>query len=262
MSHKLTTPPVATAEEGRISFYASVHKEHCTHKEFHKTCIGATYRDLAESDSLLGKYANDVEDTLAWGLGIKKAEEPLLCFQFNVGHGAFVLHGDDMGDPYPNDNSFVAGGGGFGSTVANVTLRKEATVVFEVYSPLETLDAPPIAAVMFKVKPRGVWAMKGDSLTLGSHGVLPEYLCAKAPKTPHAKSRISVNLRYGFADMTAAQFFWMSTEGNEEFATKMEACVCEDSSACECDAEIPPPQPRTWGRPPKDLDEQATQMSR
>jgi len=28
-----------------------------------------------------------------------------------------VLHGDDPGDPYPNDPKFIAGGGGFGSTV-------------------------------------------------------------------------------------------------------------------------------------------------
>ena len=67
---------------------------------------------------------------------------------------------------------FVAGGGGFGAAVANITLRKKATVVFEVYSPRPTADAAsPIAAVMFKVEPRGVWAMKGDSLILGSHGV-------------------------------------------------------------------------------------------
>ena len=38
------------------------------------------------------------------------------------------------------DERFIAGGGGFGSTVANVTLRKGATIVFEIYvrAPLQS----------------------------------------------------------------------------------------------------------------------------
>jgi hypothetical protein len=153
---------------------------------------------------------------------------------------------------------FVAGGGGFGAAVANITLRKKATVVFEVYSPTAGA-ASPIAAVMFKVEPRGVWAMKGDSLILGSHGVLPEYLCKKTPKTPPADepSRISVNLRYGLADNARAQVYWMSQPGNEQFADRMNACVCDDSSACVCAAEIEPPQQRTWQRPWRTMPEQA-----
>ena len=38
---------------------------------------------------------------------------------------------DDPGDPYPQDDCFIGGGGGFGSVVANITLRKGATIVFE-----------------------------------------------------------------------------------------------------------------------------------
>ena len=139
------------AGEGRFAFYASVHKEnarkkqHPDHKEFHRLCLHATYRSPANSEQLLGELADHVEEQVAGRLGIKKRSsvrgsgdpygEPLLCFQFNSGQGAYVLHGDDPGDPYPQDDSFIAGGGGFGSTVANVTLRKGATIVFEIYNP-------------------------------------------------------------------------------------------------------------------------------
>ena len=129
--------------------------------------------------------ADHIEEQVADRLGIKKRSsartsddasgEPLLCFQFNSGQGAYVLHGDDPGDPYPQDD-FIAGGGGFGSTVANVTLRKGATIVFEIYSPRTDVDASTvsnIAAVSFKVQPGSLWAMKHGALYLGETTVLP-----------------------------------------------------------------------------------------
>jgi hypothetical protein len=145
----------AAAEDGRFAFYASVHKEnarkkqHPNHKEFHRLCLLATYRSTANSVELLGELADEVEEDVASQLCIPQrgsarggAERgaPLLCFQFNSGQGAYVLHGDDPGDPYPQDDRFIAGGGGFGSTVANVTLRKGATIVFEIYvrAPLQS----------------------------------------------------------------------------------------------------------------------------
>lgn len=172
--------------EGRFAFYAAVHKEnarkkqHPDHKEFHRLCLQATYRSPANSEQLLGKLADDVEDQVTERLGIKKRSstrsngdpygEPLLCFQFNSGQGAYVLHGDDPGDPYPQDDSFIAGGGGFGSTVANITLRKGATIVFEIYNPRTDTSASTagnIAAVSFKVEPGSIWAMKRGALYLG-----------------------------------------------------------------------------------------------
>jgi hypothetical protein len=174
------------AEDGRFAFYASVHKEnarnkkHPDHKEFHRLCLHATYKACANSEQLLGELADNVEEQVAHRLGIKKRSsargnddargEPLLCFQFNSGQGAYVLHGDDPGDPYPQDDKFIAGGGGFGSTVANVTLRKGATIVFEIYNPRADLDsstASNIAAVSFKVEPGSIWAMKFGALYLG-----------------------------------------------------------------------------------------------
>jgi hypothetical protein len=182
-SHAVLAPG---AEEGRFAFYASVHKENAKskkrpdHRDFHQLCLHATYKATANSEQLLGELADNVEELVAQRLGIKKRSsardsddahgEPLLCFQFNSGQGAYVLHGDDPGDPYPQDDNFIAGGGGFGSTIANVTLRKGATIVFEIYNPQADLDASTasnIAAVSFKVEPGSIWAMKFGALYLG-----------------------------------------------------------------------------------------------
>ena len=61
---------------------------------------------------------------------------PIICV---ICQGAFVLHADDPGDPYPNNPSFIAGGGGFGKVVANLTLRRPAWIFFEVSCPSATL---------------------------------------------------------------------------------------------------------------------------
>ena len=125
--HRSTRPLTQrVAANSGIQFYASVHKEnaakgaHPNHLEFHKECLNATYRATANDDSLLGFNADLVEETVEQRLHMPrrgKGHAPLLCFQFNSGQGAYVLHGDDPGDPYPNDPKFIAGGGGFGSTV-------------------------------------------------------------------------------------------------------------------------------------------------
>jgi hypothetical protein len=180
-------------------------------------------------------------------LDIPHEHEPLLCYQFNSGEGAFVIHGDDPGDPYPQDNTFIGGGGGVGSTVANVTLQRGATIVFQVYSTADTAEDGPIAAVSFKVDPRSVWAMKAESLFLGAHGVLPDYLReARSNESLDAKDcRISLNLRYGLMGMQHCQWFWSGARGNEKFQEKYNICDC-DSDVCTCAAELPTPETRTW----------------
>jgi hypothetical protein len=177
----------------------------------------------------------------------------LLCYQVNSGQGAYVIHSDDPGDPYPQDNTFIGGGGGIGAAVANVTLRCGATIVFEVYNPDDIGDTGPIAAVSFKVEPCSVWAMKAESLYLGAHGVLPHYLreaCSK--ESLDAKDcRISLNLRYGLMDMQHCQWFWSGATGNEKFLKKLNDCNCKPTGClapkvCTCAAGLPTPECRTW----------------
>jgi hypothetical protein len=232
-----------------------VHKENAAqgrspnHREFHKLCLRATYQRTANSPELLGTLGTTVDDIVADLLDIPHAEEePLLCYQVNSGQGAYVIHSDDPGDPYPQDNTFMGGGGGIGAAVANVTLRCGATVVFEVFDTgNDTGDNGPIAAVSFKVEPCSVWAMKAESLYLGAHGVLPHYLREACSKEPlDAKDcRISVNMRYGLMDMQHCQWFFSGAPGNEKFLEKFNECTCKPL-VCTCAAALPAPECRTW----------------
>ena len=137
--------------------------------------------------------------------------------QWNTGQEAYVLHGDQPGDPYPNDPTFVAGGGGFGSTVANVTLREPATVLYQVYG---GDDEDYIATVMFRVEPRSIWAMELDALWYGSHGVLPDHIRDGAPRQTRKgmqNYRVSLNMRFGQISHEECVTYWHSLPGNEEF---------------------------------------------
>ena len=112
------------------------------------------------------------------------------------------------------------------ATSANVTLRKGATIVFEVYCPAELESGSndgPLAAVSFHVKPGSVWAMKAEALYQGAHGVLPDYLKEAAasgatlPDLPVSQCRISLNLRYGQMPHEHCQWYWSAAPGNEAF---------------------------------------------
>ena len=59
--------------------------------------------------------------------------------QVNVQNAAFIRHQDQSGDPYPDIDSFAAGGGGFGKVVANVTLRQKAHVIRMIPPSLESV---------------------------------------------------------------------------------------------------------------------------
>ena len=139
-----------------------------------------------------------------------------------------------------------------------MTLRKGATIVFEVYCPAELESGSndgPLAAVSFHVKPGSVWAMKAEALYQGTHGVLPDYLKEAAasgatlPDLPVSQCRISLNLRYGQMPHEHCQWYWSGAPGNEAFKDLFHDGAYEDDEGRPSDTwkqKAALPVPENW----------------
>jgi len=196
----LTKEGRAELDAGRIQFYSGAHKSANTHRQFHQQALKALTQSGAEEilgQDVYTKVISQVEN--AMGINGETVHvdnddhQPALAIQWNIGHGYYMFHMDEPGDPNPEKLAQEGGGGGFGRTIANVTLRQGATIFLKINKPGSNRV---MLSICFHVDIGSMWGLQGAALYAASHAVLPDELHRDA-HTPDCKCRISMNIRFG-----------------------------------------------------------------
>jgi len=179
-------------ERGDIYLWSTLHKHDHTHEAFHQQALNSSSKvDVVLEEPVL----KSVLEALAEVVNVGPTE--LFAIQWNLVRGPLAKHQDEPGDIAPKDGEYIAGGGGFGHTVANISLNSGATVFLDINGP--QTDST-LFTLVFPVSRRSMWAIQGAALWGASHAVLPDVL--PTDQCPGLSNldfpyRVSMNLRYG-----------------------------------------------------------------
>ena len=209
-----------------IVLWSVLHKLDQTHEAFHKQALNSSSKKGVVLDEPV------LSSVLAAMAPVVNVDPTELCaIQWNLVRGPLAKHQDEPGDIAPLDGEYIAGGGGFGHTVANISLKSGAMVFLYINGP-QTNNT--LFTLAFTVSRRSMWAIQGAALWGASHAVLPDVLPAdqcRGSSCLDLPYRVSMNLRYG--RLSNDHCHWYYDDSNFGFKTNWRNCYdCGPSKPC------------------------------